>query len=237
MIRLTNTALSEAMIKLKLAVGAPIATIDPPFMKWYVDRGSASLFAFASKFDQTLSPVINIYFNRPLHFLFSSMPFIEMSHTVTKNRNYKIVVYPYFTEEISSDTYIRVDQEYTVVACWSPLSSVVFTTGSLPVVSNELSDPIIYENNQPVQLGIGNDQRQSIITDFVTDENGYRSNLVYLPSGEYRYISLYNSAPIRQIDIACWWRSKFGILYPFYLDPSASCSMKIMFKKKHALKL
>ena len=125
MIRLINTALSEAMIKLKLLVGSAIDTVDPPYLVWNVDWGSASLYAFADNFNQNNFPQIKIYFNRPLYFLFSSMHFIKMSHSISKNRNYLIVVYPYFTENIGIDTYIRVDQEYTVVACWSPISSIV----------------------------------------------------------------------------------------------------------------
>ena len=87
-IRLINTALSEAMIKLKLLVGGAIDTIDPPYLVWNIDRGSASLYAFADKFNQQNYPQIKIYFNHPLHFLFSSLPFIEMSHNIPKNRNY-----------------------------------------------------------------------------------------------------------------------------------------------------
>jgi hypothetical protein len=231
MMRLCNTALSEAMIKLKALTAPVLDTVDPPYMKWYVERGSASLFAFKDKFDQSVKPVINIYFNRPLHFLFSSMPFIQMQHNATKNRHYKIVSLPYFTESVGIDTYIRIDQEYNTTACWTPVSSIVFTTGSLPVVSNELSNPLVYENNRMVQLNRGNDQKQSIITDFITDENSYRSNLVYT-ANVYRYITLLQSQPIRQIDITVWWKNKFGELKPFFLDAGASCSLKIMLKRK-----
>jgi hypothetical protein len=234
MIRLVNKAFTEAMIKLRLMVGGgTLDTVDPPYLVWNVDRGSASLYAIKDHYDQLNTPVINIYFNRPLYFLFSSLPFIEMNYTATKNRHYKIITLPYNTEIVNIDTYLRVDQEYTTVACWSPLSSIVFATGSLPVVSNELSDPIIYENNRPVLLSNGNDPKENIITDFISDENGYRSNLLYTAS-VYRYISMHQSAPIRQIEISCYWKDKFGFLRPFYLNPGASCSLKIMFKKKTA---
>lgn len=234
-IRLINKALIEAMNKLKGVVGAAIATVDPPYLVWNVDRGSASLYAFKDFFDQTNTPLINIYFNRPLHFLFSSLPFVEMNHNAEKNKHYKIVVLPYITESVGIDTYIRVDQEYTVVACWSPISSIVFSTSTLPVVPNALSDPLIYENNRQVLLSNGQDQKENIITDFISDEFDYRSNLLYTAS-VYRYISMHNSSPIRQIDISCWWKNREGFLKPFYLDAGASCSMKLQFTRKTALR-
>lgn len=157
-----------------------------------------------------------------------------MQHNAIRNKHYKIVVLDYITKLVGIDNYIVVDQEYTTVSCWSPVSSIVFTTGSLPVVSNEMSDPIVFENNKQIQLSSGNDQRQSIITDFITDENGYRSNLLYT-ANVYRWISLYNSTPLKQIDITCWWKNKFGELKPFFLDAGASCSMKLLFAKKNII--
>lgn len=235
-IRLTNKALKEALTKLKLVVGASIATVDSPYLVWNVDRASASLYVMYDYFNQETTPVINVYFNRPLHFLFSSLPFIEMNHNAEKNKHYKIVSLPYITENVGLDKYIRVDQEYSTAACWSPLSSVVFSSSTLPVVSNELSDPLIYENNRQVLLSNGNDQKQNIIIDFISDENGYRSNLLYTAS-IYRYISMYQSSPVRQIEITVWYKTKEGILKPFYLDAGASCSLKLQFVKKSAVKL
>ena len=70
------------------------------------------------------------------------------------------------------------------------------------------------------------------ITDLVTDEQSYRGSLLYVPSAEYRWISLTTSRPISQFDIQVYWRSKIGSLIPFTLPSGGSCSMKVLFRKK-----
>jgi hypothetical protein len=92
-IRLTNDALLRALDKLKaLVYTGAIDDVDEPYLAWNTDRQSASLFCFKGAFNQKVYPHIKIYFNRPLYFLFNSFPVIELSHDISKNRNYLLVV-------------------------------------------------------------------------------------------------------------------------------------------------
>ena len=98
-------------------------------------------------------------------------------------------------------------------------------------MSNQLAPPQLYEDNKPVLLNRGIDDTQNIISDFSTDELCYRPNLLYLPPGTYRYISMYHTTPLKQISIEVYWRDKYGFMHPYYLDPSNSASLKLLFKK------
>lgn len=230
MVSLTQDALQRAFDKLQVIVGAPLNSAKAPVIEWNIDRQSAYITCSKDYYNQSVYPHIKIFLNRSLHYLFNSLPCIEYSHNVTKGRNY-LIRFP-FEIDGNPGTDLASYQEYSTISNWSPLSSIIFTTGSLPIVANELSEPVIYENNVRVNLTRGGDQIERIISDFISDENCYRSNLLYNPTAEYRWIDMYNSAPIRNINIQVYWKDKFGNLNPFYLDPGNSCSIKLLFKKK-----
>jgi len=120
------------------------------------------------------------------------------------------------------------------VAQWSPISSIIFSSTILPVVANQLSNPIILDSGSVIQFSDNTSSIYlNIITDMVADENIYRPNLLYSPEGEFRFIDLVGSQDIKNIEVTVYWRDKLGYLREFYLPAGGSASMKIMFKKKN----
>ena len=128
-------------------------------------------------------------------------------------------------------TYLKLNQEYSTISNWSPLSSIVFTSNTLPINPTQLSAPIIYNNGLLVSA-IENNAFASIITDLVSDELCYRPNLLYNPPGEYRLIDLRGNQPLNNIDIQVYWKDKYGKLNQFLLYSGGSCTIKLLFRKK-----
>lgn len=141
-------------------------------------------------------------------------------------RNYKSLV-----EGIT----LIVKSEITGCDLWSPVASIVFTTSLIPIVSNQLSSPIIYEDGRINNVNQSANFAQ-VITDFISSEQGMRPNILYNPTAEYRRVQLYGNTPLTNFDISVFWKSKFGEFIPFLLCPGASASIKILFEKKKILK-
>ena len=236
-IELVNTALSTAMTQLQGLVAPILDTVEPPFLTWEADSAKARLYARVSHFNTNVFPQVKIYFNRTLFALFNSFNSRNFSASTTNGRQHQIIVDNYFgarevtIPDFGIDQLIYVDQDVSTVANWSPVSSVVWTSSTLPVEPNDLSVPTVFVDGKQINTTNTYSLASNIITDMSTDEFGYHPNLLYTPSAQYRYVTLFNDQPIRDIDISVFWRDYLGILRPFLVPPSANCSVKILFEK------
>lgn len=235
MIRLINNAIVLCMDKLKALVGASIDSVENPFLHWNIQNQSATLYT-PLEFDQKQATHIKLYINRSMYTLFNTFPVIQLSHNISRNRHYLIVVRDEKvnikqSEGVGIEPYLVTEQERSCVANWNIITSIMFTSPNLPVVQNDLSPPLILENNSPVQLGTNNSPNQPIISDFQVEEP-YSPHLLYYPSGEYRRISMYQSE-IREVQVNIYWRDRLGRIKAMYLDPGATASLKIMFERRN----
>ena len=259
-LKIVNTALNEAMDKLKAdallnpAIYPPdFADVQNPFMSWNDDgSNTATLYSRADLFNTAnqptaLNPLIEVYFNPTLYSMFNSLPikksFLVDNGTVLGPPNYP----PYYQIMIDSfnsaktkqglfnvqnERFIATRQQYSTISEHTPVSSLIFTSSTLPCVITNLSNPQLYQNNNLIQLSRPGNNFANIITDLTTDEQSYRGSILYFPTAEYRWISLTTSQPISQVDIQVYWKSKIGQLIPFTLPSGGSCSLKILFRKK-----
>ena len=235
MVDMVNTALNNCFVALQALVGAPLATANPPFLVWNDDL-TASLYCELDYFDITAVNHVKIYFNRPLYSLFNSFPSYKYEPTST-GKHYQILTNPrsglncITKAEYGAQVLIKIDQEFATNESWSPIDSICFTS-SLPIVSSQQSNPVIFENGQQLQYSTKYNQSEPIITDFQTADFNYRSTVYYVPQAEYRWISfLNNHQPLYNIKIQCYVKDKFGILRPFYMPSNSSASLKILFKR------
>ena len=72
----------------------------------------------------------------------------------------------------------------------------------------------------------------NVISEFSNDDLAYRPTLLYNSSGNFRYYSMKNTARLSTIDFTCWWESKLGLLFPFYLEAEGYANIMFLFKKK-----
>ena len=122
-------------------------------------------------------------------------------------------------------------QEYSTVASWSPILSVVFTSNTLPIEPNQVSTPVIFVNGVNINLAGNNSDFANIITDIVSSDGNYRPNLVYNPTSEYRRITLKGNRPLYSIDLNIYYKIITGELIPLRLYSGESVTLKIVFER------
>lgn len=126
-------------------------------------------------------------------------------------------------------------QEFSTIDTWTPVASIVFTSNTIPIISNQLSAPLVFNNGQS-STGIGNNANfAQIITDMATNQQVFKPNVLYNPTAEYRRIDMTGNTPLTNIDINVYWRDKLGQLIPFVLASGSSASIKFLFERKDRL--
>jgi hypothetical protein len=127
----------------------------------------------------------------------------------------------------------QIVQEYSTVALWTPITSVVFTSNTLPIVPNNISAPLLFINGQVYNNGGNNSNISQVITDFVSDTGIYKPNIVYTPTAQYRLVNLVGNTPIYNLDINVFWKDRVGVLQPFRLTSGSTATIKILFQRKN----
>jgi hypothetical protein len=251
-------ALQQCTVGLEALIQAGGVAIYPdftysPVMNWDSSSNRAVLYANSEVFDLnsaflTLDPV-NIYFNAPLFGLFGSFPSRYLGYGQLYGKDFRILITdvggtnisPLYPPQIvippaSQVSYFAIAtyQETSTTSAITPIQAIVFTSTTLPIQANQVSTPVVLQNNQ--QLGfIGNNAASAnIITDIISDTGVYIPNLVYQPSAQYRLITLYGNAPLSNLDISVFFRLRNGSLIPFKLQSGGSLTMKLAFIKKNS---
>lgn len=234
---LVNNCLASLTTSLKTTIGVPLNNMIAPYMIWNEAQQTAELLAEENFFNWSRSAHVNIYFNRPLYGNLTSLPALKNFNNAS-NKIYKI----YMKDDLNTKSvlldingvdklFIKTSQEYSTISNWSPVSSIVFTSGSLPIVATQLSETLVYNNGQSVSVNIPQNFA-NVISDMSTNDMVYKPNLLYVPSGQNRYIDMIGTNDIRTIDINVFWKDKRGNLIPFLLQSGASASIKILFELK-----
>lgn len=134
--------------------------------------------------------------------------------------------------------YLIMEQDFaSVSSLWAPIQSIVFTSNLLPVVAENESSPLVFENGNLVSTS-SSSQYVKALTDFEVPLSScadWKQQITYSPSN-YRIISLSDTTdPIRVIDIQAFLRLKQNNqLIPLRLYNQATLSMKLMFRHKSA---
>ena len=127
-------------------------------------------------------------------------------------------------------TVLETIQEFPSNSEWSPVSNISLQSYKIPI-ENE-SVPVSSKSQQNFEVS---SSTLPIFTDFVVDSTDVefsRSQIIYLPTAEYRMVSLKGDTPFNQMDVIFYWADRKNNIYPLLLDPGYSCSIKIMFRKK-----
>jgi hypothetical protein len=226
-----------------------------------------------------MSVASEVYMNTSLYNLFCSLPAIKKVEPVTNvangfNENYQLLFVEnpsgLTTIQVATDltnpavtyTAIKSSCDFSPLATWNPIQSIVFTTSLLPVVPELNAKPAIYGSSNNIYtttlvpngqqknpdgsvtslytnstyLNNQNAEVRTILFEFVAPAtlNGieYRPVINYAPVAEYRLVDLYDDKPINQLEISGFWKDRYGNLIPYLLPAGATASIKIMFRKK-----
>lgn len=244
---LINQAWQTAMANLITATGggaSPIALANQPSIVWDTGTQKAIINAEEQFYKNSNTAKIRIYMNPPLFALFNSFASINYGVNATLGRNYQIAIEDFvglslIQLPVDNPTYtaIQVFQEFSTIDTWTPVSSIVFTSNTLPIVSNQLSAPLLF-NDGAIIVGSGNNSNfAQIITDMETNQQVFKPQILYSPTAEYRRIDMTGNRGLVNIDIEVYWRDKLGNLNQFYLPSGGSATIKFLFERKDKLGL
>jgi hypothetical protein len=223
-----------------VAAGLALPSAFAPVMSWDTQGNIAILNADQAGYDDTASNYIKIYFNPSLFNLFSSFPFIiESNDVVPDGKNARIIMSGFGGANVVqfppvAPTYValQIVQEYSTIALWTPITSIVFTSNTLPIVANQVSAPLLFFNGKRFQSGGNNSNIAQIITDFVANDGIYKPNIVYIPSAQYRLVDLVGNSPLYNLDIEVFYKNRVGEFIPVRLGSGGTATIKILFTRK-----
>lgn len=141
----------------------------------------------------------------------------------------------YYTSQTSPPIWTVLSQDYPTTPLWSPVTSIVFTTGLMPICSELSGIPVVYGTGA-INFNQGDNANfVSILTDIevpLVRGDEFKPQIFYEPKAEYRLIDLQSNNPVNSIEINVFWRDQFGNLHQFFLDTGCNATLKIMFRKK-----
>ena len=250
-------AMQQCMAGLEAAIVAGGVALYPAFtyspaLSWDTSSNRAVLYCDAQVWDLNSAFLpfqpANLYFNAPLYGLFSSFPSRYMGYGRPFGKDFRILVVDVGGTNISplippqappaeGEVYfsylaVATFQETSTTCNITPIQAIVFCTSTMPVTPNQVSTPLVYQNNSTVGFMGSNAATANILTDLISDTGLYQPNLTYVPSAEYRLISLHGNAPMNTIDISVFYRLRNGSLVPFRLCSGGSLTMKAGFISK-----
>lgn len=243
---LINTAFQNALTNLITATGggaSPIVNALPPILTWDTNTSKAILQAQTQYYEQGNTAKIKVYMNAPLFALFNSFASLYYgTKGITLGRNNQIIIQdfqgvntillPTNAPPANQTEYTQVFQEFSTIDTWTPVASIVFTSNTIPIISNQLSAPLLF-NNGNTSSGLGNNANfAQIITDLATNQQVFKPNVLYAPTAEYRRIDMTGNLPLSNIDINVFWRNKIGQLIPFTLASGSTATIKFLFERK-----
>jgi len=238
LIDMLNTAFQNAFN----ALTAPPAGAVAPYM-FRDNTGYFNLVADKNYVgEKTPSPsdgTLRIYFNENLYKYFGNFQNYYYNQRIigfSNIRNHWIYIKDNKNGNFDSTTGLyTMRQEFPSSNNWSVFQKLVLIS-NIPIIPEATPQSQPFNSNGNIQdSGIAN--QKLILTDFQAhgaDTYGWesQSQIVYLPSSQYRYIDMCSNQPLKSLDLAVFWSDNYENLYPLYLAPNSNFNCKILFRKK-----
>jgi hypothetical protein len=241
--QLVSEAYSQALDSLRANAGAGVIPdeVKPPVIYWNSNNTSATIECQREFYNLANADGLYIYMNSALFNIYNSFPARFKTFNSAIGANYNIVAQPVLDINVSeltddkgvTEEYITIPQEYSTTMSWSPFTSLVFTSNTIPIIPNIVNPTLVYLDNEPISVGsLADTSNENIITDMTSADGQYRSGLTYYPSGEYRKISLTGNQPLSNLDLNIYFRTKLGKLVPYRMSAGGTVNIKFGFFKK-----
>lgn len=219
-IYLMNKSLASCLTGLKTLTTCP-ANIAPT-LSFDSTTQKCTLNLDSNAYGYNESNKINIYLNSSMFALLASLP----ACVVNKNT----LGMDFQLNNLISQSPSALIQDYSTIALWNPISSIIFTTNLIPIYQSQTPPIQVYENGQ-ILNNSSNFNYMNVLTDFVANDMQFVPYIQYSAS-VYRYLSLKPNAEIRNIDLQVYWQNKnTGKLKPLYLGVGGSASIKLFLSR------
>ena len=217
--------------------------IDIPY--FIFDKGTGLIFLNSP---QTVTG-LTIFLNTPLYRLFDSLPFqrknttfknLDGSTTITNLFRLKLTNFgnsnvvdlvPQATGQNSSTVKVPhyvIYQDYETLTSWSPIESIVISSGNLPIKSSVVSQNHSFVNGIEVVEGSSNVVEMEM-SEFRSGQP--KPGIIYEPN-ILRWVNMLDQNELRSIHLQVFYRLKMnGQLIPFKINSGGSFGMKLCFRK------
>lgn len=234
-----NNALDDAFTTniVPLLPAPPMGKVyKSPFFTYDSSTGLYTLHTSKLFLDTETNP-IHIYMNTFLNANFdTSFDQVYYSYTASDGKNVRYVILNRGNNETvdnvdpSGFSYTQ-EQEWDTTGQMTSFTSIVIRSNSLPASKEDITvQPKI---DQSGRAGISGNS-EAIISDFEVDLSSgknIRGFIHYVPSAEYRKITLHGNEPISRIDIDILWKDNYDNLYPVLIPAHDIATIKLLFQQ------
>ena len=127
-------------------------------------------------------------------------------------------------------------QDAPSIQRWNCLKNIVLTSSLVPTVPEYVNTPGGIGASSPAQSGNTQSGSLPIITDFLAlgalDPLRDRVAVEYVPTAEYRMVSMVGITPLFRLDLSVYWVDTYGGLHPLFITPLTGLDVKVMFRRR-----
>jgi hypothetical protein len=208
------------------------------FIEYDPTTGNAILFLNKANFVDGIDKV-ELYANNEAYCMlnnaFNSIEYPGQNDRYKFNvqNNNGLNIYTLLDTQNNEVPFVQSFSEYSISQNWSPVASLVFGS-SLTIEPNQLAqfesgnDNLFSSNSLPLS--------SNILTDLIVyleRGNELIGRVEYTPTAEYRRISINSANPVQDFNINVYWKSvTSGQLVPIQLGPGGFSNIKILFEAK-----
>lgn len=184
--------------------------------------------------------VLHVYVNQSLEYLLQTFSFNQLVpvpniSTPIAPISAKEINWLYVNNQLPSSTNIFIETDISPLSNWNPVSKIIFTTTTLPVIPSMESEPKVYGSSSKIIQPASNNNIATVLTDFIVNVgqgSSYNPNTLYVPTAEYRLNDMYGNSPLNHIDLEVWWADKYNNQYKLLIPSGGAGSIKLMFRLK-----
>jgi hypothetical protein len=234
---LVNATFATAFYQLSQQTILPAGS-QPPF---YVFDSTTQLFYLHAQkdfYDVASANPIKIFYNNDLYALFGNVNSVLYQYPNNEKHRQILISADVNDINVDADGYIAFAQEYPSLVSWIGFTSIVVTTGTIPIIAESIptTTPIFSNTNQ---LNDGKPSYLNIIADyevqFEAGHQDFQSVIQYSPTNEYKMIDLTSTQPLTSFDLQVFWSDVYtgSNLHPVYIAANETCSFKFLFRSRN----
>lgn len=228
MLTMINNAFAAALAAFPVVPGR-----DPPKLIYDSATRLISLYAQQAFYDSTVPGNIKIFGNVPLLRFISGLSIsVFGTGNLPFGKNFYFNCYD-LGNNVSSGI-IKMTQDFPGLSNWNDVTSIVFTSGRIPVRNESVPSEGTEANFGRINSE-GAPNFRPILTDFepfMDDGINPRTYLQYAPQGPYRFVNLLSDTPLRNFDVTVWWQDRNNNLRKVFIGAFQHVSIKLLFVKK-----
>jgi hypothetical protein len=139
--------------------------------------------------------------------------------------------YPTYISTLAVTNLMQIEQSFSTISNFTSIKKIVIISGQLPTVPEYL--PNTTTSSQSSNVSSNN---KPIVSDFIVTSlppESWRTGISYLPTAEYRMISLVGNQNINKIDLQVYFVDNNDVFYPLFIDINQTFDVKLLFRRKH----